>query len=118
MLLGYVATQDSLKAGARLRGKAFECISLLGLSVGKERFAAAAQQTMSAMLATPMAADDIQTDCIRDAMARMSKIMGPDFVPFLPALLPGILSGLSLASVVTVSAGEDDEAQDDDVVVM
>jgi len=115
MLLAFVTRPAGDSSEATLRGKAFECISLLGFSVGKERFASAAQQVMSAMLATPQVADDVQTDCIRDSMERMCKILGSDFAVFLPSLLPGVLASLSMEAVVSRSVGEeqDDEAEDE-----
>merc|ERR1740121_1827467 len=103
MLLAFVANPKASK----LRGKAFECISLLGFSVGKERFAPAAQRAMQAMMATTNA-DDVQTECIREAMERMAKVLGTDFAPFLPTLLPGILAGMSLDNCVTASSNDDE----------
>mmetsp|Transcript_100706 Transcript_100706/g.324981 ORF Transcript_100706/g.324981 Transcript_100706/m.324981 type:complete len:1112 (-) Transcript_100706:196-3531(-) len=121
MLLAYVQKQDTQPAAAKLRGKAFECISLLGLAVGKEAFLPAAQQAMAAIMATPAVADDVQGDCIREAMERMCKILGADFAPFLPALLPSILAGMSLHNAVAETAGDEAvEGQDDeeDAVVL
>jgi len=106
MLLTVVGKGDASPQASLLRGKAFECISLLGYSVGRERFGPAARQTMQAMLAAASVANDVQTDCIRDAMGRICQVMGQDFAPFLPALLPGILAGLSMDGVVTKGEGE------------
>merc|ERR1712100_719860 len=44
VMLGFVSRPDVQPAAAKIRGKAFECISLLGYAVGKEKFAAAAPQ--------------------------------------------------------------------------
>merc|ERR1719335_1036448 len=44
----------------RLRGKAFECMSLLGIAVGKEKFCPDAQEAISEMMKTPLEADDVQ----------------------------------------------------------
>merc|ERR1719282_1395651 len=115
MLLAYVTKPANDDSARKLKGKAFECISLLGFAVGKERFAPAAQQVMLAMLATPQEADDIQTDCIRDSMERMCKILGSEFAVFLPSLLPAVLASLSIEAVVSRSTGEnqDNEAEDE-----
>mmetsp|Transcript_37718 Transcript_37718/g.94659 ORF Transcript_37718/g.94659 Transcript_37718/m.94659 type:complete len:1123 (+) Transcript_37718:58-3426(+) len=114
LLLTVVGQQSSSPMASRLRGKAFECISLLGFSVGKERFAPAAQQTMSAMLAAgATSADDFQTDCIREAMERMCKTMGQDFAAFLPTLLPSILASLQVDALVQQATEEDADASAD-----
>mmetsp|Transcript_105235 Transcript_105235/g.285782 ORF Transcript_105235/g.285782 Transcript_105235/m.285782 type:complete len:912 (+) Transcript_105235:69-2804(+) len=116
MLLAFVARTGSDPAALKLRGKAFECISLLGFSVGKEKFAPAAHRAMSAMLATPAASDGGQAECIREAMGRICEVLGPDFAPFLPALLPGILASVSLDSAVSMTGSEED-AEDDEIVI-
>lgn len=113
MLLAFVSRPEAQGDAALLRGKAFECISLLGFSVGKERFRASAQQTMQAMLAMPKAADSVQTDCVRQAMERMCTVMGSDFAPFLPALLPGVLSCISLESAVSCTDLDEEDADDE-----
>eukprot|EP00927_Polykrikos_kofoidii_P016298 TRINITY_DN1734_c0_g5_i1.p1 TRINITY_DN1734_c0_g5~~TRINITY_DN1734_c0_g5_i1.p1 ORF type:complete len:1126 (+),score=222.59 TRINITY_DN1734_c0_g5_i1:42-3380(+) len=115
MLLTFVSKQGTDPSAAKLRGKAFECISLLGFSVGKVRFSPAAHRAMSAMLATPTVGNDVQTDCIRDAMERTCKIMGPDFAPFLPMLVPGILASIRIES--TVANGEGGEEADDELTI-
>merc|ERR1719160_1321936 len=43
----------------RLRGKAFECMSLLGIAVGKERFKDDARQALSVMFQVKCADDDV-----------------------------------------------------------
>jgi len=114
MLLAFVSKPPGeQRSAAKLRGKAFECISLLGYSVGKDKFAPAAQQTMAAMLATPTVADDVQTDCIRDAMERMCKIMGPDFAPFLPNLLPGLLGSMRMEQAVSATGEDEPDAENE-----
>lgn len=117
LLLAFVARAGADTATAKIRGKAFECISLLGFAVGKERFGPEARQTMSAMLATPMVAEDVQGDSIREAMERMCKIMGADFAPFLPALLPGILASVRIEDAVSLGAGEDDPEGEDEITI-
>merc|ERR1719282_1550081 len=74
----------------RLRGKAFECMSLLGIAVGKEKFLPDAQQAVAEMLKTPIQADDLQREYIKEASERICKCLKSDFAPFLPHLLPGL----------------------------
>eukprot|EP00928_Gymnodinium_smaydae_P096763 TRINITY_DN8612_c0_g1_i2.p1 TRINITY_DN8612_c0_g1~~TRINITY_DN8612_c0_g1_i2.p1 ORF type:complete len:916 (-),score=300.39 TRINITY_DN8612_c0_g1_i2:26-2773(-) len=114
-LLAFVRNSDASNPSmGKLRGKAFECITLLGYSVGKERFAPAARETMSAMLTLQTVADDVQTDCVRDAMERTCKILGPDFAPYLPSLLPGILASMRLETAVSAATGEEDANPEED----
>merc|ERR1719247_185326 len=109
VMLGVVSRIEGQPAAAKIRGKAFECISLLGYAVGKEKFSAAAPQAMSAMMATAAGEDPDQTACIRGAMERICKIMGSDFASFLPPLLPGLLSSINLQECATITADEDDD---------
>ena len=44
--------QKTAKEERNLRGKCFECVSLVGLGVGKEVFQADAAEIMTAMIAT------------------------------------------------------------------
>merc|ERR1719343_498461 len=80
----------------RLRGKAFECMSLLGLAVGKEKFLPDAREAVSEMLKTPLEADDLQREYIQEASERICKCLKQDFAPFLPHLLPGIFASLKM----------------------
>merc|ERR1719291_828445 len=48
------------------------------------------------MLKTPMDADDLQREYIKEASERICKCLKSDFAPFLPHLLPGIFSNLKL----------------------
>lgn len=95
----------------RLRGKAFECMSLLGVSVGKERFLPDAKAAIAEMLKTPLEADDVQRDYIKEASERICKVLKRDFAPFLEHLLPGMLKTLVLdgeASNLSSDGDEDD----------
>jgi hypothetical protein len=86
----------------RLRGKAFECMSLLGIAVGKEKFAADAQEAVQAMLQiSATSSDDLQREYIKEAAERMCKCFKEDFGPFVKVLLPGILKNLNLQEGVT-----------------
>merc|ERR1719265_1137237 len=99
----------------RLRGKAFECISLLGTAVGKEKFYNDAKEAMQAMYATTTDADDVQKDYIKEASERICKALGESFKEFLPPLLQMIYKKLDLKQLAeggvgaVVSAGAEDE---------
>ena len=98
-----------------LRGRAFECMSFLGAAVGKERFFADAQGTLSVMMRAPLAEDGPQRECIKESSERTGECFKKDFAPFLPALLPGIVKSLVLeeAAVPKSSAFGAEDNEDD-----
>jgi len=94
----------------RLRGKAFECMSLLGIAVGKEKFLPDAKEAVGEMLKTPMEADDLQREYIKEASERICKCLKNDFAIFLPHLLPKLFSSLQVESEdVNPTAGKDED---------
>jgi len=95
---------------SRLRGKAFECMSLLGAAVGKEKFYNDAKEAVEEMLKTPMEADDLQREYIKEASERICKTLNSDFKMFLPHLLPNLFKSLSLEN--SNASGGDDEDED------
>ncbi len=110
-----------------LRGKTIECISLIGLAVGAEKFLPDASEVMEMLLKTQkgeneeMSDDDpqvcltkqlyeqqYQTDCFSQmsymisAWARICKIMGPAFAPYLPLVMGPIMKTASLKPEVAL----------------
>merc|ERR1719181_772293 len=103
------------KEERNLRGKCFECVSLVGLGVGKEVFQADAAEIMTAMITTleaDMDADDPQKSFIEEAISRVCRTMKQDFAPFLPKLLEMSLKVLSIKPDIVVNP--DDEVEDDE----
>ncbi|KJP87500.1 hypothetical protein AK88_02804 [Plasmodium fragile] len=81
------------------RGKAIECISIIGLSVGKEIFLEDAKECMNALLqisSTKMDPDDTVKEYIQEAIGRICRALGNDFFPYLSSIVPTILSLLSI----------------------
>lgn len=81
------------------RGKAIECISIIGLSVGKDLFLEDAKECMNALLqisSTKMDSDDPVKEYIQEAIGRICRALGDDFYPYLRSIVPTILSILSL----------------------
>uniref|UniRef100_A0A3Q3K9F1 Importin-5 n=1 Tax=Monopterus albus TaxID=43700 RepID=A0A3Q3K9F1_MONAL len=75
-----------------LRGKTIECISLIGLAVGKEKFIPDASAVMQLLLKTQtdfndLEDDDPQISYMISAWARMCKILGKDFQQCLPVVM-------------------------------
>jgi importin-5 len=81
-----------------LRGKAFECASLVGVAVGKETFQKDAHEVMQMMAGcfqAGFAADDPTREYAHEAAGRIATILQKDFKPYLPALLPSIFTILA-----------------------
>lgn len=96
-----------------LRGKAFECLSLLGLAVGRNVFKHDAQEAMEVMMQTAshgLDADDPQKTYIQESAQRICRALQEDFVPYLQYLLPGIYATLQMqpSEVVDPDAAEQD----------
>jgi len=78
-----------------LRGKAFECVSILGQTVGKEMFLTDAHEVMGLMMQVAQAGfapDDSMRNHIHEAAGRIAATLEKDFKPYVPALLPGIFA--------------------------
>ncbi|CAI4225451.1 unnamed protein product [Auanema sp. JU1783] len=97
-----------------LRGKTIECISLIGLAVGKEKFGNDAVEVMQ-ILSTSMpdlAPDDPQCSYMISGWTRICRVLGPDFAPYLPLVMDPILRAASYNPQIALIDEED--AQEDD----
>ncbi|KAG0747446.1 hypothetical protein G6F57_000579 [Rhizopus arrhizus] len=111
-LLLDVLRQATDKEYRLLRARAVECASLIGLAIGKEAFSpytvdfinllAEIQQTVTED-------DDSITTYLLAAWARMCKMMGQDFLPYLPNIMPPLLVSAKLTPEFTfVDPDEED----------
>ena len=95
-----------------LRGKAMECVGLVGEAVGDEIFAQDAQEVMEILLSAMGQSDDDATfDHILPACARISKTLGANFRPFLPLVMTPMLAGANQQisfSMVDAEEGDDE----------
>lgn len=110
------ATTPELKM---LRGKTIECVSLIGLAVGKEKFSADATEIMDLLLKThgegELPDDDPQTSYLISAWARICKILGKAFQQYLPLVIGPVMRTASLKPEVALMDNEDmDEVSGDD----
>lgn len=100
------------EAEKNIREKAFECISLTGFAVSKEKFAPAAATALNSMFANTKMSQ--LSDCNNDAIKRICKVLGKDFEVFLPHFVPPILQALELDDVFSTDIQGENE---DDLVV-
>ncbi|KAL3846795.1 hypothetical protein ACJMK2_017751 [Sinanodonta woodiana] len=110
------ANNDHLKL---LRGKTIECISLIGLAVGKDKFVQDCSDVMQLLLKTQtdmsdIPDDDPQISYMISAWARMCKILGKDFQQYLPLVMGPVLKAASLKPEVALLDSEDLADVEDD----
>jgi hypothetical protein len=120
--LKYILENAITKEVLVLRGKTIECVSLIGLAVGKERFLPDATQVMEVLLkaqSIPIGAvngtenedktDDVdpQQSYMISAWARMCRLLGKDFQPFLPQVMPAVIAAASMRPEVMVMDSEE-----------
>ena len=98
-----------------LRGKAMECISLIGVAVGAQAFAADAKEVMDLLLAQQegleLEPDDPQISFMLQACGRICKCLGPQFQPYLPFVIPPLLRSAQIDPELQVTDADDDEQQ-------
>lgn len=98
-LLLNVLRQATQKQYRLLRGKTMECASLIALAVGKEVFAPNAQEFIELLIQTQQSvteADDPQTSYLLACWARICKVLGNDFLPYLPIVIDPLLQSAQL----------------------
>ncbi|XP_022718871.1 importin-5-like [Durio zibethinus] len=106
------------KSNRMLRARAMECISLVGMAVGKGKFRDDAKQVMEVLMSlqgSQMESDDPTTSYMLQAWARLCKCLGQDFLPYMSVVMPPLLQSAQLKPDVTItSTDSDDDIYDDD----
>uniref|UniRef100_W5M780 Karyopherin (importin) beta 3 n=1 Tax=Lepisosteus oculatus TaxID=7918 RepID=W5M780_LEPOC len=97
-----------------LRGKTIECISLIGLAVGKDKFMPDASDVMQLLLKTQtdfndLDDDDPQISYMISAWARMCKILGKEFQQYLPVVMGPLMKTASIKPEVALLDTQDME---------
>ncbi|KAJ2145972.1 importin subunit beta-3 [Coemansia sp. RSA 564] len=78
-----------------LRGKAMECATFIALAVGKDVFAPDIPRVIELLTLTQQSvteADDPQASYLQASWARLCKLMGAEFAPILPVVMPPLLT--------------------------
>ncbi|KAI3412406.1 TOG domain-containing protein [Psidium guajava] len=104
------------KSNRMLRAKAMECISLVGMAVGKEKFRDDAIQVMDVLMAlqrSQLETDDPTTSYMLQAWARLCKCLGQDFLPYMKVVMPPLLQSAQLKPDVTITSADSDNDIDE-----
>ncbi|ONK75287.1 uncharacterized protein A4U43_C03F15290 [Asparagus officinalis] len=104
------------KSNRMLRAKSMECISLVGMAVGKEKFRDDAKQVMEVLMSlqgSQMEADDPITSYMLQAWARLCKCLGQDFLPYMSVVMPPLLQSAHLKPDVTITSADSDDDIDE-----
>ncbi|KAJ2777475.1 importin subunit beta-3 [Coemansia javaensis] len=78
-----------------LRGKAMECATFIGLAVGRDVFGPDIPRLVELLTQTQRSvedADDPQASYLQASWARLCRLMGADFAPLLPVVMPPLLA--------------------------
>ena len=105
------------KALRMMRGKAMECVSLIGVAVGKEAFGADAKEVMDLMIAAQQSevldSDDPQISYFLQASGRICKCLGEHFAHYLPHLIPPLLKSAQTDPELNVADANDDDEEEE-----
>ena len=80
------------------KGKAMECVGLVGVAIGKEKFEKDAVEVMNLIMQSngQMTSDDPSYSYMVQAIARICESIGSSFTPFLPYVIPPLIESLKV----------------------
>lgn len=117
--LKYIIQHANAEELRMLRGKTIECVSLIGLAVGREKFLSDASEVMDMLLKThtegELADDDPQTSYLISAWARMCKLLGKQFEQYLPLVMGPVMRTAAMKPEVALLDNEEVEDIEGDV---
>jgi hypothetical protein len=100
-----------------LKGKALECSSLIIMSVGKDMFSPDAIpfiEVLKRIQESVVDDDDPQASYLLSAWARVCKVMGSDFAPYLEIVLPPLLKSAEMQPELVAFEHDDDQYKEED----
>jgi hypothetical protein len=110
-LLFSVLREEQLKDFRLLRAKAMECATLIALAVGKERMGQDALdlvQLLGHIQSNIVDADDPQSQYLLHCWGRMCRVLGQDFIPYLPSVMPPLMELASAKADIQLIDDEDE----------
>lgn len=112
LLINVLKTENQDNNGV-LKGKCIECATLIAAAVGKDKFSEHSQELITLLLNqqnSAMEDDDQIRSYLEHGWGRICRILGEDFVPLLPVILPPLLK--TAKATQDVSLIEEEEAAD------
>lgn len=109
-LLFKVLQEEQSKEYRLLRAKAMECATLIALAVGKEKMGQDAMNLVNLLgniQQNITEADDPQSQYLLHCWGRMCRVLGQDFVPFLAAVIPPLLTVAAAKADIQLLEDED-----------
>ncbi|KAJ5625631.1 hypothetical protein N7510_001940 [Penicillium lagena] len=109
-LLLNVLKEEQGKEYRLLRAKAMECATLIALAVGKEKMGQDALnlvQLLGNIQQNITDADDPQSQYLLHCWGRMCRVLGRDFVPYLPGVMPPLLTVAAAKADIQLLDDED-----------
>lgn len=116
-LLFNVLRSEQSKEFRLLRAKAMECATLIALAVGKEKMgkdALALVQILGNIQQSITEDDDPQAQYLLHCWGRMCRVLGTDFVPYLPGVMPPLLELASAKADIQLIDNEEDALDQDE----
>ncbi|CAD6187749.1 unnamed protein product [Caenorhabditis auriculariae] len=112
----YILQHSDVEDLKELRGKTIECISFIGLAVGKEVFGADAVNILNLLSPsmTSMEIDDPQYSFMISSWNRFCEILKEDFIPFLSVVMLPVIRAAEYRPSLSVYDAEEKESDDED----
>ena len=115
-LLFNVLRAEQSKEYRLLRAKAMECATLIALAVGKEKMGQdgiTLVQILGNIQQSITDDDDPQSTYLLHCWGRMCRVLGKDFVPYLPGVMPPLLDLASAKADIQLIDSEDDTIEEE-----
>ncbi|KAG7666219.1 PSE1 [[Candida] subhashii] len=112
-LLTDVLKTDMGEENRLLKAKCIECSTLIAVAVGKEKFAPHCQDLINLfghIQETAVQDDDPVKQYLEQAWGRICRIIGKDFLPYLPSVLPPLLAAAKATQ--DISLLEEEQAEE------
>ncbi|EXJ75736.1 uncharacterized protein A1O5_00243 [Cladophialophora psammophila CBS 110553] len=115
-LLFNVLRAEQSKEYRLLRAKAMECATLIALAVGKEKMGQdgiTLVQILGNIQQNITDDDDPQSQYLLHCWGRMCRVLGSDFVPYLPGVMPPLLELAAAKADIQLIDNEDDVLEEE-----
>ncbi|KAE9552189.1 hypothetical protein FO519_004604 [Halicephalobus sp. NKZ332] len=114
--LKYILANSNDSELSELHGKAIECISLIGLAVGREVFGPDIHEIMTELSKGSTIEDD-NASYVISAWARICKVLQHDFAPYLEAVMPTVMKCANFSPEMSILEAEEERDEEEwDVV--